>query len=501
MSSQFVWDAGYEKCFGPTMHRIIKANKFCFATFVACLAVSLLAHGSLAVSQEPGLPTRSDSANLFSERIAPVLASRCIACHCDRLAESEYRMGRVDQLFVPGASGEMPVVAGDPQASELLRRLVSTNPDEQMPPDSEPLPADEIESIRQWIAEGATVVGSEQKLLGQIADDADRKTTAPEHYPRALPISSLAWAADGQSVWVSGYHEITRWNVADGKLAERIGQLGRRVACISASADGKWIAVSSGIPGQAGTVSLHSISDTSSTIILFRDVDIPASIAFAPRSQQIAIGGADGVLRVIDVNTGKTVFQAAAHADAIQEVQWSSDGQQLMSASRDRTARLLRVEGWQWIAAYDKHERAVGGVTRIQTGIVTLDETGKLRVWTSDNGEYTIAAKDGFSRRLVGIQNWHDQVLVPVGPKILRTKIEWKDVDDGKDKEGKPKTKKQAEWIELPKIESNSDGTILSSAIHSSGQLVTGNSNGQVSIWQLSTDHPPTIVRKFDVRP
>ncbi len=496
-----MWDASYEKCFGPAMHRIIKANKFCFATFVASFVVSLIALGSLAVSQEPGLPTGSDSSDLFSERIAPVLASRCIACHCDRLAESDYRMGRVEQLFVPGASGEMPVIAGDTQASELLRRLVSTNPDERMPPDSEPLPADEIESIRQWIAEGAKVVGIEHKLLSQIADDADRKTMAPEHYPRSLPISSLAWAADGQSVWVSGYHEITRWNVADGKLAERIGQLGRRVACISASEDGKWIAVSSGISGQAGTVSLHSIYDRSSTIILFRDVDIPASVAFAPRSQQIAIGGADGVLRVIDVVTDKTTFQAAAHADAIQEVQWSSDGQQLMTASRDRTARLLRVEGWQWIAAYDKHERAVGGVTRIQTGIVTLDETGKLRVWPSDNGEYTIAAKDGFSRRLIGIQNWHDQVFVPVGTKVLRTKIEWKDVDDGKDKEGKPKTKKQAEWIELPKLESEATSAILSTAIHASGQLATGDSKGQIAIWHLSNDQSPTFVRNIEARP
>jgi Planctomycete cytochrome C/WD domain, G-beta repeat len=482
------------------MHRVIKANKFCFATFVASFVVSLIALGSLVVSQEPGLPTGSDSSDLFSERIAPVLASRCIACHCDRLAESDYRMGRVDQLFVPGASGEMPVVAGDPQASELLRRLMSTDPDVRMPPDSEPLPADEIESIRQWIAEGAKVVGSEQKLLGQIADDADRKTIAPEHYPRALPISSLAWAADRQSVWVSGYHEITRWNVADGKLAERIGQLGRRVACISASEDGKWIAVSSGIPGQAGTVSLHSISDTSSTIILFRDVDIPASIAFAPRSQQIAIGGADGVLRVIEVETAKTTFQAAAHADAIQEIQWSFDGQQLMSASRDRTARLLRVEGWQWIAAYDKHERAVGGVTRIQTGIVTLDETGKLRVWPSDNGEYTIAARDGFSRRLVGIQNWHDQVLVPVGPKVLRTKIEWKDVDDGKDKEGKPKTKKQAEWIELPKLDGTATSPILSLSLHPNSHLATGTLSGQVQVWSLTNDDAK-LITTFLARP
>ena len=369
-----------------------------------------------------------------------------------------------------------------------------------MPPDSEPLPAHEVESIRQWIAEGATVVGSEQKLLGQIADDADRRAIAPEHYPRSLPISSLAWAADGQSVWVAGYREITRWNVADGKLAERIGQLGRRVACISASADGKWIAVASGIPGQAGSVSLHSISDSSNSKILFRDVDIPASIAFAPGSQQIAIGGVDGVLHVIDVETGKTIFQAAAHADAIQEIQWSTDGQQLMSASRDRTARLLRVEGWQWIAAYDKHERAVGGVTRIQTGIVTLDETGKLRVWPADNGEYTVAAKDGFSRRLIGIQNWQDQVFVPVGSNVLRTKIEWKDVDDGKDKEGKPKTKKQAEWIELPKLDGTAASPILSLSLHPTSHLATGTVSGQVQIWHLTNDDAK-LITTFSARP
>jgi hypothetical protein len=48
------------------------------------------------------------------------------------------------------------VVPGQPDDSSLYRALVSADPEKVMPPPkSKPLTAEEIETVRRWIAEGA----------------------------------------------------------------------------------------------------------------------------------------------------------------------------------------------------------------------------------------------------------------------------------------------------------------------------------------------------------
>ncbi len=60
-------------------------------------------------------------------------------------------------MYHPADSGKTPVIAGKPDESELLRRIVSTDQGERMPPPEfgKPLEKQEVELIRQWIAAGA----------------------------------------------------------------------------------------------------------------------------------------------------------------------------------------------------------------------------------------------------------------------------------------------------------------------------------------------------------
>ena len=53
-----------------------------------------------------------------------------------------------------GESGEPLMVAGQPEESELYRRLIHQDPDEQMPPKAR-LANEEISLLRDWIAGGA----------------------------------------------------------------------------------------------------------------------------------------------------------------------------------------------------------------------------------------------------------------------------------------------------------------------------------------------------------
>jgi cytochrome c553 len=89
----------------------------------------------------------------FESKIRPLFANRCWECHGP---DEQWNGLRLDSPvdFLRGGDFGPPVVPGDPEAS-LLMKAVQRTGELKMPPD-DPLSADEIESIRQWIADGAS---------------------------------------------------------------------------------------------------------------------------------------------------------------------------------------------------------------------------------------------------------------------------------------------------------------------------------------------------------
>ena len=87
--------------------------------------------------------------------IAAVLESRCIECHSGETQEAGLNLEQPSGILRGGESGPV-VLAGRPDESLLLERVVAG----EMPPD-EPLPAEEISSIREWIIAGAPHLGAD----------------------------------------------------------------------------------------------------------------------------------------------------------------------------------------------------------------------------------------------------------------------------------------------------------------------------------------------------
>jgi len=90
----------------------------------------------------------------FSREVLPILSDRCFHCHGP---DPSHRKADLRLDLEAEAKRDGLLVAGDPQASELWRRVTSSDPDEVMPPaDShrEPLDPAERETIRRWIEQG-----------------------------------------------------------------------------------------------------------------------------------------------------------------------------------------------------------------------------------------------------------------------------------------------------------------------------------------------------------
>jgi hypothetical protein len=91
----------------------------------------------------------------FEKDVYPVLKARCFSCHDARKQKAGLRLDVRSKALAGGESGKKGIVPGKPGASELLRRVTSTNDDEVMPPDGDRLTAVQAAKLRAWIAAGA----------------------------------------------------------------------------------------------------------------------------------------------------------------------------------------------------------------------------------------------------------------------------------------------------------------------------------------------------------
>jgi hypothetical protein len=94
----------------------------------------------------------------FNRDVRPILSENCFSCHgFDKKGrKADLRLDTRDGA-VARRDGSAVVVPGKPEASELIARILSADDDEVMPPKKtgKLLSAEQKETLRRWIAEGA----------------------------------------------------------------------------------------------------------------------------------------------------------------------------------------------------------------------------------------------------------------------------------------------------------------------------------------------------------
>ncbi len=105
------------------------------------------------------LRANADEPILFNRDVRPILSEHCWQCHGfdEHARKSGLRLDVRENAIAPAESGAVAIVPHDTDGSELIKRIASVDPDTQMPPASfnKPLSTTHIETLRQWIAEGA----------------------------------------------------------------------------------------------------------------------------------------------------------------------------------------------------------------------------------------------------------------------------------------------------------------------------------------------------------
>src|SRR4051812_14365848 len=122
-------------------------------------ACALVVWGAMVTAATATVPEKVR----FNQHVRPILSGNCFYCHGPDPKHREADL-RLDQRETATADlgGYAAIVPGKPEQSALIKRVTSSDPDEQMPPPASKKPHltdEQIAILRRWIEQGAEYEG------------------------------------------------------------------------------------------------------------------------------------------------------------------------------------------------------------------------------------------------------------------------------------------------------------------------------------------------------
>jgi uncharacterized protein YjiK len=409
----------------------------------------------------------------FREQIAPILLEHCQICHGPTQQKGGYRVDTFESLSHNEDTDDPVLVAGDPTKSTLYKLLIDSDAEDRMPQKAGPLPREQTELVKRWIAEGAKFDGGDPtaSLVEIVPPRVHPK--APEMYRLPVPVSALVFSPDGSELFAGGFREITVWSASDGRLLRRITNVAPRTFELAFSNDGSTIAAASGAPGEFGEVRLFDAKTGEMRRQVLSSSDAVLDVKFSADSKWLATAGADHSLSIFDAATGVRRQRISTHSDAVTAIAFSPDSKQLASVSLDRTAKVFDALSGKLVATYRGHQAALYSVAFTPDGkqVMTAGRDKALHQWSIPDGKKLreLAGQGDVLRlRVLG-----DQVYLGSSEKKLQ-QTNMADLKAGKIFEG------MNDWI-------------YSLAVHSgTRRIAAGCYDGTVMIWNLEDGKPVT---------
>ncbi len=307
----------------------------------AGLGVLILAAASLfaADGDKKSAPPKKVS---YYKDVRPIFQANCQGCHQPAKSRGGYVMTDFKLMLGAGDSKETAIVPKSSEKSHLVQLITPKDGKAEMPEGRKPLHESEIETIRNWIAQGAV---------------DDTPANARERYDMNHPpvyslppvITSLDYSPDGQFLAVAGFHEVLLHKADGSGLAARLVGLSERIESVKFSPDGKRLAVAGGLPGRMGEIQIWDVEKRKLALSHPVTYDTLYGATWSPDGKLIAFGCGDNTVRAVEADTAKQVLFMGSHSDWVRDTAWSLKGDHVISVSRDMTAKLTELATQRFI--------------------------------------------------------------------------------------------------------------------------------------------------------
>lgn len=278
----------------------------------------------------------------FYKDIRPIFQAECHGCHQPAKDKGGYVMTDFASLIGVGDSEKVAIVPGKPDESYLVEQITPVNGEAEMPQKGDPLSDVDIEKIRTWIADGA--VDDTPAHLTRVYNNEN-----PPEYIRPPVISTMDYSPDGSLLAVGGFHEVLLHRTDGSGLVGRLIGLSAKIASVAFSPDGKFLAVTGGLPARMGEVQIWDVQRQTLRVSAPVSFDTVFGASWSPDGKYVAFGCTDTTVRAINARTGEEVLYQSAHDDWALDTIFSVDGSHLVSVGRDQTAKLIEFETQRFV--------------------------------------------------------------------------------------------------------------------------------------------------------
>lgn len=280
----------------------------------------------------------------FEKDVLPILRKNCVACHNTTQAEGKLVLESPQSILKGGDSGPS-AIAKDGLKSLLLQRATGEVDDIMPPKDNKvaakPLTPQELGLIKLWIDQGAT---------GTVTRTAEAIQWQPLP-PGVNPIYAVALSSDGQYAAAARANQVFLYQALTGRVIGRLTdpdlvkqgiykQPGVAdldlIQSLAFSPDGATLAT-----GGYRNVKLWQRPRNLQESKIANVGDTGRAMAVSADGKWVAVGSADGAVKVFERAGGKLHKTLTGHTGAVASVKFTADGK-LYSASADKTVR-----GWQ----------------------------------------------------------------------------------------------------------------------------------------------------------
>lgn len=290
-----------------------------------------------------------------------------------------------------GAPWDESVVRG----GESVPRPVSLGP---LPAGYHPVMAMALSPDGSRLAVGS---GAELSVFDITADGAVLRARGRAHLD---PVQSIAWTPDGGRLVTGAFRRVLVWRAA-GLEPEReiVSGLTDRITAIQITPEGPKALVADGLTSEKGVVRVVDLGSGRVERSWAAHGDTIFAMALAADGAALATAGGDGLVKVWNVADGRETAKLEAHGSQALCLDLSGDAAQLVTGGADRTLKVWDVRTRENTVALATKSTAFNAVTWNASGSVfAVTEDGA--VWRySDMKPHTGAqSSDTGSERQIG---------------------------------------------------------------------------------------------------
>ena len=340
----------------------------------------------------------------WDDNVSQIFRQRCVICHNINEKSGGLDISTYSNLMLGGSSGDV-LEPGDAGSSYLFL-LITHESEPFMPPDPDPIPANEISLIEKWINQGMPENAGSKVLVSkkpkfEMTLDADatgkpatppmpgRLNKAPNIYsPKTAAVTALATNPWSSLTAIAGQKKITLYDVATMELLGVLEFPEGIPHVLKFSRNGSLLIAGGGIGSQSGKVVVYNVKNGERIFEIGDEFDVVLGADISADQSMIALGGPQKMIRVYSTATGEMMYETKKHTDWITKMEFSPDGVLLATGDRNGGMHVWEAHTGREYLTLKGHSNRISGISwRLDSNILATSAIdGSVRLWEMEEG-------------------------------------------------------------------------------------------------------------------